>query len=252
MRLRLPWLPLLLLLMSGPVLAINPDSFAARLAEARKDVESLTDSLSQLKDDLRAKERALDNQAAELAAQTRQEELRLEQLNQTLTRQAEARAAAVAGSAAVVPAVAKSIATLRAGVAAGLPFRQAERLGELDTLQAALESGASTPREVASRLWSFVEDERRLASQSALDRQIITLNGQEVLADVARLGMVSLYYRTDQGELGRAVREGEGWRYEPVTDEAARLQLVDLFDALSKQVRVGFFTIPAAIPEVTP
>ena len=90
-----------------------------------------------------------------------------------------------------------------------------------------------------------------LASQSALDRQIITLNGQEVLADVARLGMVSLYYRTDQGEVGRAVRDGEGWRYEPVTDEAARLQLVDLFDALSKQVRVGFFLLPAAIPAVS-
>jgi hypothetical protein len=51
--------------------------------------------------------------------------------------------------------------------------------------------------------------------------------------------------------VGRAARDGEGWRYEPVTDEAARLQLVDLFDALSKQVRVGFFTIPAAIPAVT-
>ena len=175
--------------MSGPVLAINPDSFAARLAEARKDVETLTDSLSQLKDDLRAKERALDNQAAELATQTRQEELRLEQLRPP----GRTKDDGVAGSAALVPAVAESIVSLRAGVAAGLPFRQAERLGELDTLQAALESGASTPREVASRLWSFVEDERRLASQSALDRQIITLNGQEVLADVARLGLRAMW-----------------------------------------------------------
>ena len=120
MRLRLSRLPLALLLMSGPVLAINPDSFAARLAEARKDVETLTDSLTQLKDDLRAKERALDNQEAELAGRARQEELRLEQLNQTLTRQAEERAAAVAGSAALVPAVAESIVTLRAGVVASV------------------------------------------------------------------------------------------------------------------------------------
>jgi hypothetical protein len=82
-----------------------------------------------------------------------------------------------------------------------------------------------------------------------MDRQVIPLDEGEVLVDVARLGMVSMYFRTDDGRIG-AVRGTPGsWRWEVFTDSNDIALAQELFEALDKQVRVGFFELPNALPE---
>ena len=87
---------------------------------------------------------------------------------------------------------------------------------------------------------------------------IIPLDGQEVLADVARVGMVLLYFRAPDGRTGRAVHEREGWRwvaYDASTPSGREqdLQVRALFDALAKQIKGGFFHLPnALVAEVSP
>ncbi|MCB9741419.1 MAG: DUF3450 family protein [Alphaproteobacteria bacterium] len=239
---------LALALMAGPAFALDADQFAERLATLRGEVEALATDLDLRKEELRGRLRALDAQKADLQVRVRQEELRLEQLEQALETEREAREADAVASEALKPSVRTSIATVRASVQGSLPFRKGERLAELDALEAELEDGTKTPREVASRLWGFCEDELRLSRENALDRQVITLDGAETLVDVARLGMVALYFRTDDGRFGRAVSEGEDVRWVYYTDPESQARLDELFDALAKQIRVGYFELPAAFP----
>lgn len=241
---------LLTLIVGGPALASDADSLAASLASLRSDVETLATELSLQKEDLRNRLRAMDAEKADLSVRVRQEELRLEQLQQAVDAQVEARAATSEADEALRPVVVQGVATFRTTVEDSLPFRKGERLAELDEIERALASGERTPRESASRLWSFSEDELRLSKENALDRQVIELDGQEVLVDVARLGMVALYWRTDDGRLGKAEKTASGWAWVEYTDQADIVATAELFDALEKQIRTGFFELPAGFGSV--
>ena len=106
-----------------------------------------------------------------------------------------------------------------------------------------------SPQKASSRLWAFVEDELRLTRENGLYRQTITLASDELLVDVARVGMVAMYFKTDDGRYGRTVNNGGAWSYELVQDKESQKQIEGLFDAFKKNIRVGFFELPNALPE---
>lgn len=236
---------LLGLFFSGGALAADVvDSRAAELAKLRREVETLSSDLVLRKEDLRARLRAIEAQKMEVEVQVRREELRLAQIQgEAASRQAEI-AAHAGRSETLGPGVSASIQTVRAGVVAGLPFRLADRLAELDALDAQLREHRIRPEAAAARLWAFCEDELRLGRENGLDRQIVRLDGQDVLADVARLGMVALYFHTDGGQSGAAVREDGAWswRLYPGRDEQKAVE--SLFEKLRHGVRNGSFSLP--------
>ena len=84
-----------------------------------------------------------------------------------------------------------------------------------------------------------------------LDRQTLTLEGGEVLVDVARLGMVGMFFVAGDGRTGQAVRQGDTWTWTVHTDPEDTARVLELVDNLKKQVRVGFFELPWALPEVS-
>lgn len=221
------------------------DPRAEELARLRREVETLSSELATAKDDTRARLRAIEAQATEIEVQIRREELRLAQVEG----EAEARRALVATHAQrvvdLVPAVDASIARIRDAVARGLPYHLPDRLRELDTLRTQLSAGDLTPESAAARLWAFTEDELRLARESGLDRQVVTVGGAEVLADVARLGMVALYFRTEGGEVGGVRRVGNEWTWTAVTTREQSRALEILFDKLKHGVRTGSFVLPS-------
>ena len=238
---RLAWLGLLI---APAALAADVDELAARLAALRGEVETLSSELSLEKEDLRATLRAMDAQKADLQVQVRQQELRLQQLDQALQTEVEAREAYAESTDGLIEPVRDGIEEVRGAVTDGIPFHQGERLAELDALEKALDGGEQTPREVASKLWSFCEDEKRLTQENALDRQVIGLNGQEMLVDIMRLGMVALYFKTDDGRVGRAVKSGDAWTWVEAATPEDTAAILELHDALSKQIRVGLFELP--------
>lgn len=220
------------------------DSRAAELARSRRDVERLEHDLQLAKDDLRGRLKAIEAQKVEIEVRIRSEELRLAAVEgEAASRRAELAAHDVAAET-LAPDLTASIQRVRAHVASGLPFRTPDRLAELDALRAQLDSGAVTAESGAARLWAFVEDELRLTRENALDRQIVPLEGGEVLADVARLGMVALYFRTDGGAVGAARRDGEGWRWQVAEDRDSVKAIEGLFEKLRHGVRTGAFLLP--------
>lgn len=248
---------LLVALLLAPALAgaTDPtDTRAAELAKLRREVETLSAEVTAKKEDVRTRVAAIEAQSLEVEVQIRREELRLAQLDG----EADARRAELAvhtgQSAALVPPLVTSIATIRATVERGLPFRTTERLAELDRLQEQLEDGLLPPEQAAARLWAFTEDELRLARENGLDRQVVPLPipgaggpapaSGEVLADVARLGMVALYFRTDGGVVGAAVRQGDTWTWTVFDDRDDQVAVERLFEKMHHGVRTGAFTLP--------
>ncbi len=237
---------LLTLLACGAARAADAPDYAENLARLRGEVEALSGEVELRKEELRGDLRAWSAQEAEIQAAIRQQELRLEQLTLAAERE---RALVTEGEAAAVDlteAVLAGARRLEETVAAGLPFRTGDRLAELERIREQLEGGDVPPERAASLLWGFVEDELRLARENTLDRQVITLDGETVLVSVARLGMVALYFRTEDGRVGAALPEGGGWRWAVYEDAGQARQVSDLFDALARQIRSGFFELPGA------
>lgn len=242
-------LPLLLAFVAGSPALAQDDARARRLADLRAEVAELSETIELERDDLRARLRALDAQKADVQVQLRRAELRLTELRKAADERKDALAGEESAGEALNPVIKDGLAELRKVVRAGLPFRVDERLAALDALEAQVDEGVLRPRKAAHRVWQFYEDELRLTRENALDRQVIELGGEEVFAEVARIGTLAIYFRTEEGVVGRAVRSGEDWTWTPYTDAASIEQVEGLFDALEKQIRAGWFELPDLIEE---
>lgn len=220
------------------------DAFAKRLAELRAEVESLSTRVEEAKITRRNEQRSVAAQKADLEFQLQREERRLAQLRAQAEKRREQVAAAGEDDAELTPAVDAAMDLLRRRIETGLPFKTAERLGALEALDAQLAQGLIPAPKAAVQLWALVEDELRLGRENGLYRQVITLDGEEVLVDIARLGMVAAYFRTDDGRFGHVVRDGDAWVWRLDSDESARRQIAGLFDAMRKQIRTGYFELP--------
>ena len=107
-----------------------------------------------------------------------------------------------------------------------------------------------TPERAANKLWAFYEDEIRLTKENGVFRQSININGEERLVDVARVGMVAMFFKTSDDAYGYVTRQNGDWAYVITEDSDEKEQIAGLFDAFKKQIRTGFFTIPNQLPKM--
>jgi len=221
---------------------------AARIAALRSDVEALNASVTLEKEELTADLRATSGQEAELEAAVRRQELRLERLlGDELTARREIEDAARGSGGDLEGVVRHAVVGFRAQVEASLPFKHAERLDALDQLVAHLDGKTLPAEQVAARLWAFAEDERRLTRENAIGRQVAPIEGDEVLVDVARLGMVAMYFRTPDGRVGQVTGGAGAWAWTLAGDDADSARVHALFDALEKGIRTGWFELPTPL-----
>lgn len=223
------------------------DAFASRLAALRAEVESLSYDIETRKDEERAALRSLAAQKLDLELAIQREERRVEQLDQAVAKQKEETAQAATSATGLPPVIRKTLNDLRTQVAAGIPFRKSERLAALDEIEDQLTQGMLPPQKVAARLWQHIEDELRLTRENGVYQQTITLGPEDVLVDIARLGMVAIYFRTTDGRVGYARPAGADWTWTQIQGPEEATQIVALFDAMKKQIRTGYFELPLAL-----
>lgn len=236
---------LAVLLALTPALAsAQSDELARRLIELRGQVEQLNGELELLREEQRTTLAGLSAQRAELSASLERQQLAARELREKRAAAELAQAETGLEGEALKPLLVAKVADLRARTADGVPFKIDERLGELDRFVVQIENGTVPPQRAVNRLWAFYEDEFRLTRENSLHRQTITVDGWKMLADVAKLGTVALYFKTSDGQVGQAVRDAGQWRWQRViaADDVARIDT--LFDALRKQIRQGYFELP--------
>jgi hypothetical protein len=241
---------LVVLLFASLGIAADGDvqALAKRLAGLRAEVEELSGEVDSKKAEIDAKLRSIRGQKADLEMQVQREETRLEQLRGAVNKHRERIEAHKQTENTLEPATLAAIAQVRTTVEQSLPFKRAERLAELDKLEEQLKGGLISPQKATSRLWQFVEDELRLTRENGLYRQIVEINGEEVLADVARVGMVAIYFKTEDARFGMAQSTQEGWQWQKLSDEKSSKQVRLLFESFKKNIRVGYFEVPNALP----
>ncbi len=240
------------LLLGGNALAQDDTSDRAeRLAELRNEVEQLSETLELEQEELRNDLRSLELRKVELEGRIRQEENRLEELERLVERQREVISSDDIAAEVLTPTILAGMDEIEAAIKAGLPYRTDERVEAVNALRRQLQEGTTDPRKVVGRLWQVVEDEFRLSRENAVDRQVVTWpDGTEQMVDVGRLGMVAMYYRTEDNKTGFVVRKDGGWEWRAVEGEG-NAQILELFENLEKQVRVGWFDLPMALVEVS-
>jgi hypothetical protein len=224
----------------------DADALSAGLIRLRGEVEQLNGELELLREEQRTTLAALNAQRAELDAAAQRQQLAAREARQKLEAQQSASTAAGIAADTLKPVLLAATDALQAYVRAGLPFKIEERVGELDEFRTQVENGSLPPQRAVNRLWAFYEDEFRLTRENSQHKQTIALGDERVLADVAKLGSMALYFRTADGRLGHARRAGDDWRFVVLEDETARLQVLALFDSLGKQIRQGYFELPLA------
>jgi len=227
------------------------DTLAQRLIEARAEVEEMQSDLDIKREEHKGKMAYLSAQITEFEANQEREELRIAQLEQGLDKLRVEAQSAGADANSLQPVVLRIIAQLRSVIEQSIPFKQQERLAGLDEIVSQLEAGVSPPQRAINRIWAFVEDELRISRENAIYSQTIELNGQSVLADVAKLGSVALYFRTRDNRYGIANPGSDNWAWQLVDDTLEQELIENLFDALRKQIRQGFFELPNALPALT-
>ena len=225
----------------------NVEKLAKELIELRGQTETLHDRIVAKQQDHRNRMASLSQRRAELEAQLQRQQLSIEKLRREVNELRTKAGTVEEQSAALQPVALDSAGRLEAYVASALPFTVDERLAEIAKVRDKLSRGELSAPRALNQLWTFVEDELRLSRENAMSRQTIQLEGKEQLADVVRLGMAMLFFRTGDGRYGHAQRSGEQWTYTLVAQTAGS-DTEALFESFEKQVRTGFFRIPNALP----
>jgi|GEM_PF-148652 len=243
-------LPLLLALIPGLLFAANDASLTAmatRLIALRGEVEELNNQLESKKSQHRNRMENLARQQGELEVLIHRENLRVKKLKKSLQKNKQLAIQSGAGDDQLQPVILKAIDELDRSLRGSLPFKIRERRSELAALRKQLVDGVLSAPKTVNRLWGFYEDEIRLTHENGLFKQILSVDGEPRLVQVARLGMVMMFFRTEDGRYGFIDRHDDNWRTVTVND-SRRQQIESLFDSLNRQIRRGYFEIPNALP----
>jgi hypothetical protein len=223
-------------------------TLATELARLRGEVETLSAKVEAKKTEIKSRVRSLARQKAELEMLVRREYVRIGQLKKRIEEHKAKVAAKAEEQKKLKPIIEKALETLRATIQGGLPFKRLARKKELKRISERLRQNMLTPSAAVAELWARVEDELRLAKENGLYSQIINLNGSEQLVDVARVGMVLLYFRTRKGKYGMAAKRDGRWTFRLLKGRRNWSPAARLFDSFKKQIRTGFFTLPNGLP----
>jgi len=223
------------------------DTLSQRLIVLRGEVEDLSAELSLQREEEKQRIGSLLTQRSEVQARAGRESRNQDKLKKLLTKNRELARQAGAEAGALKPVILKSIASIEQVVRSGLPFQQQERLAALKSLRDQMNSGVLSAPRAANRLWAFCEDELHLARENGIYRQAVEIEGESILVDVARLGMVMMYFRAPDQRYGVARKQGKDWRFEVVNGEEDSRRIANLFESLQKQIRTGVFELPSAI-----
>jgi len=227
--------------------AADPTKLAEELARLRTEVEELASDVESKKDELRGQIRSYATQKADLEMELGREEMRLKQLREAKTKRIERMTDDSQRNELLKPVVERSAEAVKARILSGLPFQREERAQAVNKIKRQNQDGLLRSADAVARLWDRVEDEFRLARENGIYRQVVNIGDEEMLVDVARIGMVMLFYKTKDGRVGKAIRQGDKWRFAGLPQKEDRDQIFTLFDSFKKQIRTGFFLLPGSL-----
>ena len=220
------------------------DALGERVVELRLQVDDVSAEINAMRAELASELRSIANRRADLELELARTESRIKSQRASMESSVEEIDGQAVLQTDLRPTLESSLTRVKASVDAGLPYKAADRRDAVEQIERDLAAGVLSPAAAVSRLWQFMEDELRLCGISELHQQTLVVDGQSFLADVVHLGMIELYFATEGGHVGRAVRDDTGYRFEFIDDDAEEEAVRKLFDRMRKQIRTGYVELP--------
>ena len=235
------------LLLSTTVVTANSDNMAESLMKLRSQVEQLDSTLSDEKENYRASMKSLLRQKDDLESVIAREDLKIKQINQELSKVRKEIKEASRNSEGLKPLLIDALNILEQNIKNSLPFKTKERVADVTNIKAQIANNLVTPQKGLALTWNAYGDALRLTKENGIFKQTITLDGQERLAEIARVGTMMIYFKTPNNSVGYATKDSKGWYYKELFSKTEQEQVLNLFDAFKKHIRTGYFTLPNAV-----
>lgn len=225
------------------------EDLAKKVIELRREVEELNAQYEMRKQQVVEELKGLATQKTELSAGINEAELKEQQLLQKMVdikKHLKQKSALGEDLNAVNNNI---LSFLREYIITSLPYQREQRNSSLQQLEEKVKTGEISPTTVTNLLWGLLADEKRLARETSLAKQNISLEGKELLAEVVKVGMVAMYFKIDEGKVGQVVQSGNEWKYKEFSQKWEQEKVLLLFDSIKKQIRNGFFELPLSLEE---
>ena len=213
----------------------------------RAEVEQLDSSIADEKDTFKGSMKSFRLQKNDLEAMVAREDLRMKQLTAEMGKVKKEVQEAGKNSVGLKPLVLEALARLQARIQTQIPFKTSDRIDDVTRIEEQLKKDEITAQKALALTWNSYGDAIRMSKENGIFKQTIELNGQDRLADVARIGTMMMFFMTPNDEVGYVVKDQQGWQYKQAINKEEMEQINVLFDAFKKQIRTGYFTLPNAL-----
>jgi hypothetical protein len=236
-----------MMLFSPSLLYAENEKMVESIMKLRADVETLYTKIDENKESYKTQMQSLAMQIADSEAQINRINTSIKLADVELQKTQSEIADTSNASVELRPLLESAFAMLEASVREGFPFMVQERLAALEKIRTDLAENLITEERALALLWASYDDNMRLTSEIGLFKQKVTIDGRDVLAHVAKIGSVMLFFQTLDNRVGYATKDGDRYTYKTVQDPNQKKSILVLFDALRKQIRTGYFSIPNAL-----
>lgn len=221
------------------------ENLAKALAKIRGEVETLQTQLDTEKEKHSSRMSALNSQLADLSVEERRQKISIEKLQHSIEKMtADAKKAEQSGEN-LKPVLLTILKDYKQYIQTGFPFKTEDRIKAIENLENNVVNQIIDPNKAINQAWSLIEDEIRLSKENGIYQQTISLSGEKMLVDIAKLGTVFLFFQTRDNRVGMAKRDTDnGWKFETVDNTDHIERITKLFDSLKKQIRQGYFELP--------
>ncbi|KUJ72443.1 DUF3450 family protein [Thiomicrospira sp. WB1] len=218
------------------------ENLTQKLIELRAQVEQLNNEINFTKDEHKQEMNYLWSQKNDAKAELERNEKAILKLQTKLEKKIEENQKLGQNSEALKPIFMAQADRVIDYVENSIPFKRAQRLADIKEVKSQVNEELISTQRGFNKLWALVEDEIRLTEENGLYQQSILIEGQQhkKLVDVARLGMMNIYFETPEGQYGQLKDN----RFVLVENDNQSEQIENLFESLNKQVRTGLFTLP--------
>jgi len=232
---------------NSSVYALENSEMIKSIMELRSNVESLYTQIDDNKEAYRSQMKSYSLQISDNEAQINRQETSLKLTQQNIDETQKKLDEMGSATVDITPIVTEALDALEKEIKAGIPFKVEERIAALHQIKADLKNGNISQEKALALTWASYDDALRLTKEIGQFKQEIKLDGKATMAKIAKVGSLMMFFATPDDRVGYVKQDGKKYSYVVTTDKAERDQIIDLFDALQKQIRTGYFTLPNAL-----
>ncbi len=223
------------------------ENLVNRLTKTRSEIESLSREMDSLQKEKQSELDQLVMRKSDLDTQVEREKLRKLQLTEKL-RRLEGRVRVIGKTDPEAQKKLQSwITEMRVSVKDSIPYQRDLRLQNLVRLEDRIKKNHEPIEFIMSDFWSFIEAEFKLAQTN--EYQIVSLDfeGQKKKCEVARLGLMSMFAVTADGNIRQAVKFEKDWQWKNIESSVEQNSILSLVKNLKNKNSTEIYQLPIAV-----